>query len=184
MIAPPRGLRFSQSIMVWQPKIGPHRLMPSIHCQSSRLNWPTSPAPLTPALFTSRSIAGQAASSRERRRSPRVAAAKHRGARLVRRRRPRRTSSSVSWAPVKLTSAMAICQPSRARRKAMARPRPLAAPVINGVFDQLTFSPHEDQKLLRCGLKMHMPTTSVAAMARQETVWTSQRWPTLLSTSC
>ena len=42
--------------------------------------------------------------------------------------------SSYSWCEFKLTSLTTISAPSLARRKACARPIPLAAPVINATF--------------------------------------------------
>src|SRR5262245_20016304 len=112
------------------PWITPQRLTPSAHCQSPRVLFHSGPSGETPALlqttWTSFRDAAQASTSPALETSTRIVRAPF-------------AIRTVSSRPFSSTSASARCMPSFAKASAMARPRPLAAPVIAAVLPRKVF---------------------------------------------
>src|SRR5258708_28994680 len=132
------------------PWITPHRLTPRIQRQSSTEFSHAVPLSATPALLqtrcTSFTLAANASTCSPFETSTRIALA------LV----PFFSINSlVAARPLSSTSASARCMPSSAKASAMARPRPLAAPVTTAV---LPFS----GVILRALLVLGQPLASLA----------------------
>src|SRR5580765_8283863 len=112
------------------PWITPHRLTPSAHCQSPVVFSQSGPSGETPALlqttWTSFKDAANASTSAALETSTRM-------------QEPHFARRAVSSRPFSSTSASARFMPSLANASAIARPRPLAAPVIAAVLSRSVF---------------------------------------------
>src|SRR5262245_7092310 len=145
------------------PWITPHRLTPSAHCQSPEVFCQRGPSGETPALlqttWTSFREAAQASTSPAFETSTRMVLA------FFARR-------AVSSRPFSSTSASARLMPSFAKASAMARPRPLAAPVMAAVLPCRVFilSPRIDDQ--RCAAdqdqRLHEQHVQVRVHARNQ----------------
>src|SRR4051812_2346356 len=130
----PRAIRRGTKLRT--PWITPHRFTPTIHCQSPRLPSHAAASGETPALLqtTSAPPRSRSTSCAKRSTSSCFDTSTFSATAL--------TPFASTCAKVSLTSATspnATCMPSSAKASAIARPRPLAAPVTTATFPFSSF---------------------------------------------
>src|SRR5690242_13196406 len=166
------------------PWTTPMRLMPSVHCQSSRVAVQAGPPTATPALLKTRCTAPKRSHARAASKS--TSGAFETSQRKDSQRTPSfATSSAVSRIPFSSMSASATAMASRAHATASSRPMPLPAPVTTAVLPfrsrtrRLQLGGHAARPHLVAQPFQGLPPELVAAARVEEPEMADGRFPEL-----